>query len=681
MRFEFKRFVNLMLFVLVMVYMSFVQRVYATPATPNVREYEFPNLLINEVSFKNTEHDFIEIVVGEYISNASKSLQGLQIIDDNVFFEIEDDVLVGSGDKIIISFKEDSESIEEADGILQIKLTKSGLTGTTEQVVLKNHNNIIIDGICWTSDSPTQGEISDFEELYENEQWTGSNISSCVNSGNIETGISIGRKNGVDTNSANDWQIVLEEIVEEDDKSNDVENDEILDIAENEISDGTNLGEILEKTTNSSSEKITSPQIGDICKDGILINEIMPNPSGKDTGKEWIELININNENCNLYGWQIDDQDGGSKPYLIYDLNIKGGGGFLLLPSWETKLNLNNSEDEVRLFDPESKIISKITYESAEDGQSFAMINEDEYEWSQMPTPLLPNEFPEEEISAPKKETEKSSKDNDKESDNKNIANGTLSDEIYITEIFPNPKGGDSGNEWIEIYNGSDEKVNLGNWEIDTGEDSKKIFTFEGKLIDPGKYITLSDKDLGFALKNSENELRLLDFENSEIDKVIYEKVIENASFMKISIEDEENEEDEGITWKWNKNISPGEENQKLYKYIGKIEDFDEINSVLNLQVENGNTNTLVFHIIQSGDNILSHIFKEDLPIQIIASKENDKLIMETYEILEPTQDMQDKEKEKPEEENSLYTVLSFLPPLGFMGYFGIKKWGLIKII
>jgi Lamin Tail Domain len=665
-----------MIFVLVMVYMSFVQRVYALPATPDVREYEFPNLLINEVSFKNTEHDFIEIIVSEYISNASKSLKGLQIIDDNMFFEIEDDLLVKSGDEIIISFKEDFESIEEVNEVLQIKLTKSGLTGTTEQVILKNHNNIIVDGICWTSDSPTQDEISDFEELYENEQWIESNISSCVNSGNIDTGISIGRKNKIDTNSANDWEIVLEEVVDENFENNNVENEE-----DDEISDETNLDEILEKTTNSSSEKITSPQIEDICEDGILINEIMPNPSGKDTGKEWIELVNINDKNCNLYGWQIDDQDGGSKPYLIYDLNIKGGGGFLLLPSWETKLNLNNSEDEVRLFDSEGKVVSKITYESAADGQSFAMTNEDEYKWSIMPTPLLPNEFPEEETLTQKKETEKSSKDNDEESNKNNIENGTLSDAIYITEIFPNPQGGDSGNEWIEIHNESNEKTNLGNWEIDTGEDSKKTFTFENISIDPGKYITLSDKDLGFALKNSKNELRLLDFENSEIDKVVYEKVIENASFMKIIIENEENEKDKEITWKWNKNISPGKENQNLYKYVGKIENFDEINSVLNLQVENGNTNTLVFHIIQSGDNVLSHIFKEDVPIQIIASKENDKLIMETYEISEQTQNLQNEEDKKSGEENSLYTALSFLPPLGFMGYFGIKKWGLIKII
>ena len=666
-----------MIFVLVMVYMSFVQRVYALPATPDVREYEFPNLLINEVSFKNSQHDFIEIIVSEYISNASKSLKGFQMIDDNVFFEVKDDILVKSGDEIIISFKEDSESIEEIDGILQIKLTKSGLTGTTEQVILKNHNNIIVDGICWASDSPTQDEISDFEELYEDEQWIESNISSCVNSGNIDIGISIGRKNKIDTNSANDWEIVLEEIVDENIEGNE-EDDGILNIVENKISDGTNLDEILEKTTNSPSGKITSPQIENICEDGILINEIMPNPRGKDTGKEWIELVNINDENCNLHGWQIDDQDGGSKPYLIYDLNIKGGGGFLLLPSWETKLNLNNSEDEVRLFDPEDKIISKITYESAADAQSFGMINEDEYEWSIMPTPLLPNEFPEEEVLAQQKETEKSSKDDNEESDKKNIENGTLSDAIYITEIFPNPQGSDSGNEWIEIYNGSNEKINLGNWKIDTGEDSKKIFTFENKSIDAGKYITLSDKDLGFALKNSENELRLLDFENSEIDKVVYEKVIENASFMKIVIEGKENE---GVTWKWNKNISPGEENQKLYEYIGKVENFDEINSVLNLQVENADTNTLVFHIIQSGDNILSHIFKENLPIQIIASKENDKLIMETYEILEQTQNLQNEEDKKSGEENSLYTALSFLPPLGFMGYFGIKKWGLIKII
>jgi len=677
MRFEFKRIINLMIFVLIVFYISFIQKVHATSATPDIREYEFPNLLINKVSFKNPQHDFIGISVGEYISNESKNLKGLKIVDDNVFLEIEDDILVRSEDKIIIYFKEESESIEKSDGILKIKLKKSGLTGTTEQVILKNYNDIIIDGICWTSDSPTQDEISDFNELHEAGQWTSSNISSCINSENIESGISISRKNNIDTNSANDWEVILNN-AENNSTEEIVDIDENTEVNENEITDENDLDEISKKTTNTPSKKNNTSKIENICEENIFINEIMPNPKGKDTGKEWVELINLNNEDCNLDGWQIDDQDGGSKPYLIYNAYIKGGGGFLLLPSWETKLNLNNGEDEVRLINPDNEIVFEITYKSAIDGQSYAMIsdNEDEYEWSSMPTPLLSNEFPEETTPLQKEQTKKTSKDNDKKSDEQNIENGTLSNKIYITEIFPNPQGSDSGNEWIEIHNESNEKVDLGNWKIDTGENSKKIFTFNNKLINAGEYITLSDKDLGFTLKNSENNIRLLDFENSIIDQITYSKVIENNSFMKILIEGEEDP-----IWKWTQDISPKEKNQKFFKYVGKIEDFDEINGILSLKTNDTNGSSVIFHVIQSGDNLLQNVFTKDLQIQIIAVKKDDKLIMETYKVLEESTNVQNDKSRNSGIGNSLYALISFLPPLGFIGYFGVKKFGLIKFI
>ncbi|MBU1446299.1 lamin tail domain-containing protein [Patescibacteria group bacterium] len=657
MKFNLKRFFDLMIFALVVIYLSFVQRAYAEMATPDVREYEFPNLLINEVNFKNTEQDFIKIIVSEYVENKKKSLKGMQISDDNVFFEIKNDILVESGDEIIISFKENSESITLNDGILNIKLTKSGLTGTTEQVILKNHNNVIVDGICWTSDSPTKDEIEDFETMYEEEQWNDSNISSCINSVDIGTNISIGRKNVVDTNSADDWEIILEEN-EIQPEINDESHTDVIGIEENNIIESVNL----------------NPVIGNVCKENILISEIMPNPSGKDTDKEWIELMNTNSENCNLDGWQIDDQDGGSKSYLIKNKEIQGNG-FLLLPSWETKLNLNNDEDEVRLFDSDNEIVVDVTYKNAAEGKSYAITDGNDYEWSLMPTPLLPNEFPELETANTQKETKATTEKNNA-NEKSNIVDGTLSDEMYITEIFPNPEGSDSGNEWIEIYNASDENIDMGNWTIDIGEESKKIFTFENTTINSGEYFILSDKDLGFALKNSENQVRLIDFEGSEIDAITYLKVSENESFMKISIEGEE----EAI-WKWNKNISPGKENQRLYKYKGKIEVFDEINSILNLQIEDLEPTFVEFHIIQSGDNILSNIFQKGIDLEIIASKEDDKLILETYEILEKTQDDQNDKAESPGINNPLYAVISFLPPLGFIGYFGVKKWGLIKFI
>ena len=40
---------------------------------------------------------------------------------------------------------------------------------------------------------------------------------------------------------------------------------------------------------------------------------------------------------------------------------------------------------------------------------------------------------------------------------------------IKINELFPNPDGTDSGLEWIELINNSDESVRLDDWEIHCG--------------------------------------------------------------------------------------------------------------------------------------------------------------------------------------------------------------------
>jgi hypothetical protein len=38
----------------------------------------------------------------------------------------------------------------------------------------------------------------------------------------------------------------------------------------------------------------------------ILINEILPNPNGYDTGYEWIELINTEDTEIDISGWKIE---------------------------------------------------------------------------------------------------------------------------------------------------------------------------------------------------------------------------------------------------------------------------------------------------------------------------------------------------------------------------------------
>lgn len=117
----------------------------------------------------------------------------------------------------------------------------------------------------------------------------------------------------------------------------------------------------------------------------IIINEFLPNPEGADT-KEFIELKNIGKTAINLRGWQLDDEDGGSKPYTIKDDAIIGPDNLLVFYKSATKLALNNTSDAVRLIDPAGTIIDLVEYEGGAEGLSYNKIN-NEWQWSEIITP------------------------------------------------------------------------------------------------------------------------------------------------------------------------------------------------------------------------------------------------------------------------------------------------------
>uniref|UniRef100_A0A7C4M0V7 PKD domain-containing protein n=1 Tax=candidate division CPR3 bacterium TaxID=2268181 RepID=A0A7C4M0V7_UNCC3 len=96
--------------------------------------------------------------------------------------------------------------------------------------------------------------------------------------------------------------------------------------------------------------------------DKIKIVEIMPNPTGVDTEGEYIKISNFDNKDVNLRNWYLDDEDGGSKPFKIdYDLILKPNLSATFY-SVDTKILLNNSGDSVQVFDPDKKLIDKVTY-------------------------------------------------------------------------------------------------------------------------------------------------------------------------------------------------------------------------------------------------------------------------------------------------------------------------------
>ena len=119
----------------------------------------------------------------------------------------------------------------------------------------------------------------------------------------------------------------------------------------------------------------------------IIISEFIPNPEGADTENEWIELFNQSDQIANLTNWQLDDQEGGSKPFIFPANSLIAPHQFLVLRRSITKLSLNNDNDQVRLIYPDGSLAAEVSYYTEKkQGFSIAFDGQD-YFWTKIPTP------------------------------------------------------------------------------------------------------------------------------------------------------------------------------------------------------------------------------------------------------------------------------------------------------
>ncbi|MCA9374388.1 MAG: lamin tail domain-containing protein [Candidatus Gracilibacteria bacterium] len=381
-------------------------------ATPSVLSEPSALILITEVSFKNSTADWVKIHY-QSPSNKPANLKGLGFADDKIFKTIEEDFIIASGQDILLTFKS-----EEADTMPYLYSSRSGLTGTTEQIILYDQDGSVLDAVCWTSSSPTEGEIKEQAELFELEGWHSSDINSCLLSDNIAKEESIIRNGLIDTNSAGDWITPQPEPT-----PTEIETPTIQEVTTPTVQTPTvqqtetplapqpiiapdivavttpQAPQKEEKTSKSEKSSSSSNYSNGQLSTEVFISEILPNPEGTDTKKEWVELTNPGETAMNLGNWQLDDGEDGSKPYTIPDSFTLQPGQALTISTKDSKLSLGNKEDSIRLFNYQGELVHQIDYEEAPSGQSYSSIiieHEDgttteEWIWTENLTPDAPN--------------------------------------------------------------------------------------------------------------------------------------------------------------------------------------------------------------------------------------------------------------------------------------------------
>lgn len=118
----------------------------------------------------------------------------------------------------------------------------------------------------------------------------------------------------------------------------------------------------------------------------VIINEIFPNPEGSENG-EFVELFNTGEVPVALGGWQLDDEEGGSKPYIFGDDIVIEPEEYLVIKKEQSKIALNNGSDAVRLFNDQNELVEEVKYENSIEGNTYARGLNGKWFWSTEQTP------------------------------------------------------------------------------------------------------------------------------------------------------------------------------------------------------------------------------------------------------------------------------------------------------
>lgn len=121
----------------------------------------------------------------------------------------------------------------------------------------------------------------------------------------------------------------------------------------------------------------------------VLINEWLANPTGLDTGGEWVELWNNSDTSVSLSGWALQNSKG--QKFVLKNETISAQG-YLVLRRSDTKLVLKNSDESLSLYNQAGKLLDASSFVgTAPEGKSYSRIGATNNFVFADPSPGAPN--------------------------------------------------------------------------------------------------------------------------------------------------------------------------------------------------------------------------------------------------------------------------------------------------
>ena len=298
--------------------------------------------------------------------------------------------------------------------------------------------------------------------------------------------------------------------------------------------------------------------------DAMKISELMPNASGSDDDKEWVELYNDDSYTMDLTGWSIQwstssptsrtsreipagtsivDEEflvlggvkmAGGSPDVVLDLvmgNGSGGDGVYLVDCMGTVVDavVYGGENSQGMYDESGKTATswaELTGDDESVARYFAYEDSDEsgedFCVSTNPTPGGVNDC-----------DPGGGDDTGDDTGDPTPSDCPLFSDVVINEFLPNPDGDDGGYEWVELMNTSGAPLSLDGYGIESIKSSSVTSTDlpDGLTVPPGGYFLLGEEDVkgadaviavDFGQGSDGDGVYLIDPDGCPVDAVIY---------------------------------------------------------------------------------------------------------------------------------------------------------------
>lgn len=280
----------------------------------------------------------------------------------------------------------------------------------------------------------------------------------------------------------------------------------------------------------------------------VLINEVMADPlTGirDDDGElcDWIELYNTTGQQISLDKYALSDNEGKPLKWRFPDgAKIEAHGYYLVLCTGKDRMDtkmegvphsnfrISAEKETIILADSQGRVVDRVMIDNLPQDCSWGRNEQNQMQVFQMPTPTLPNN-----------EAGFNQMDLNLRAMNRT---GVWISEVLASNNQISTYAGAENKDWVEIYNSSDETVDISGWGLSDNLGRARKWQFPaGTLISPGEYkVILCDGNTAKASaaephtsfrigRNAGEIITLADPAGNVLDKIVLPEMKTDISY------------------------------------------------------------------------------------------------------------------------------------------------------